>query len=92
MGGLATVALFALLISRALKAAERTRNRFSGLVAVGCAAAFTYHVVVNLWMVVGLAPVTGLPLPFFSYGGSFLVSCLVMVGLVLNVGIRWHDY
>jgi rod shape determining protein RodA len=92
LGGVATIALFALLISRALKAAERTRNRFSGLVAVGCAAAFTYHVAVNLLMVVGLAPVTGLPLPFFSYGGSFLVSCLAMVGLVLNVGIRWHDY
>jgi rod shape determining protein RodA len=92
VGGVAAVALFALLIYRALKAAERTRNRFSGLVAVGCAAAFTYHVVVNLLMVVGLAPVTGLPLPFFSYGGSFLVSCLAMVGLVLNVGMRWHDY
>lgn len=92
MGGVATVALFALLISRALKAAERARNRFSGLVAVGCAAALTYHVAVNLLMVVGLAPVTGLPLPFFSYGGSFLVSCMVMVGLVLNVGLRWHDY
>lgn len=92
LGGVATVALFALLIARALKAAERSRNRFSGLVAVGCAASFTYHVVVNLLMVVGLAPVTGLPLPFFSYGGSFLVSSMAMVGLLLNVGIRWHDY
>lgn len=92
VGAVAAVALFALLIARALKAAERTRNRFCGLVAVGCAAAFTYHVAVNLLMVVGLAPVTGLPLPFFSYGGSFLVSCLAMIGLVFNVGVRWHDY
>ena len=86
------VGFFALLIARALKAAERARNRFASLVAAGCAAAFSYHILVNLMMVVGLAPVTGLPLPFFSYGGSFLVTCMAMVGLVLNVGIRWHDY
>ena len=91
-GSACAVALFGLLISRALAAAKRARNRFSGLVAVGCAAVFAYHVFVNLLMVVGLAPVTGLPLPFFSYGGSFLISCMVMVGLTLNVDVRWHDY
>ncbi len=91
-GTLPAVALFGLLIWRAVRAGERSRNRFSGLVAVGCAAVFGYHVVVNLLMVVGLAPVTGLPLPFFSYGGSFLLTCMIMVGLIINVGMRWHDY
>jgi rod shape determining protein RodA len=92
IGGLGAVALFALLIARALRCADRARNKFSGLVAVGCASVFAYHVGVNLLMVVGLAPVTGLPLPFFSYGGSFLVTCMILVGLVLNVSVRWHDY
>jgi rod shape determining protein RodA len=92
VGTAGAVALFALLIARALKAAERARNKFSSLIAAGCVAVFTYHVVVNLLMVVGLAPVTGLPLPFFSYGGSFLVTSLIMVGLLINVGVRWHDY
>jgi rod shape determining protein RodA len=92
IGAVVAVALFALLITRALRSADKARNKFSGLVAVGCASVFAYHVGVNLLMVVGLAPVTGLPLPFFSYGGSFLVTCMIMVGLVLNVGVRWHDY
>ncbi len=92
VGSVGAVALFGLLIARALKSADKTRNKFSGLVAVGCASVFAYHVAVNLLMVVGLAPVTGLPLPFFSYGGSFLVTSMVMVGLLLNVSVRWHDY
>jgi rod shape determining protein RodA len=92
VGSAGAVGLFALLIWRALKAAEKARHNFTSLLAAGCAAVFTYHVVVNLLMVVGLAPVTGLPLPFFSYGGSFLVTCMIMVGLLINVGVRWHDY
>ncbi len=92
IGGAFAVTLFGLLIARAIRAAKRSRNGFAGLVAVGCGAFFAYHVAVNLLMVVGLAPVTGLPLPFFSYGGSFLVSCMLAVGLILNVGLRWRDY
>jgi rod shape determining protein RodA len=92
VGTAGAVALFALLIARALKAAEKARHRFTSLIAAGCAAVFMYHVAVNLLMVVGLAPVTGLPLPFFSYGGSFLLTSMIMVGLLINVGVRWHDY
>jgi rod shape determining protein RodA len=92
IGTAGAVALFALLIARAVRAAAKARYKFNSLVAAGCAGVFAYHVIVNLLMVVGWAPVTGLPLPFFSYGGSFLITCLVMVGLLINVGVRWHDY
>ena len=46
------------------------------------------HIVYNVGMVVGLMPVTGLPLPFFSYGGSFLLTCMVAVGLAVGIGAR----
>lgn len=92
VGTVGAVALFALLIARALRAAAKARHRFTSLLAAGCAAVFAYHVIVNLLMVVGLAPVTGLPLPFFSYGGSFLVTSMAIVGLLINASVRWHDY
>jgi len=50
---------------------------------------FLYHVLVNIWMTVGLAPVTGLPLPLLSYGGSSLVASFLQVGLIQNVAMRW---
>jgi rod shape determining protein RodA len=53
---------------------------------------FLYHVLVNIWMTVGLAPVTGLPLPLLSYGGSSLVASFLQVGLIQNVAMRWREY
>ena len=53
---------------------------------------FLYHVLVNIWMTVGLAPVTGLPLPLLSYGGSSLVVSFLQVGLIQNVSMRWREY
>jgi rod shape determining protein RodA len=52
---------------------------------VGLAGILGFHVVVNVSMTVGMMPVTGLPLPFLSYGGSFLISCLIMLGIILNL-------
>jgi rod shape determining protein RodA len=49
-------------------------------------------VLVNIWMTVGLAPVTGLPLPLLSYGGSSLVASFLQVGLIQNVAMRWREY
>ena len=61
-------------------------DRFSGLILIGIATIFLSHVFVNCAMSAGLMPVKGLPLPFISYGGSFLISSFMMIGLVLNFG------
>ena len=84
--------LYLLLILRGIKVANRARNRFGGLLAIGMTSIFLYHVLVNIWMTVGLAPVTGLPLPLLSYGGSSLVASFLQVGLIQNVAMRWREY
>ena len=63
----------------------------SGLVLIGIASLFLSHVFVNSAMTIGIIPVKGLPLPFISAGGSFLISCFMMVGIVMNVGVDSHD-
>ena len=84
--------LYLTLILRGIRVAHRSRNRFGGLLAIGMTSIFLYHVVVNILMAVGLAPVTGLPLPLFSYGGSSLVVSFLQIGLIQNVAMRWREY
>jgi rod shape determining protein RodA len=87
-GSLLVLLLFFLLIWRILRAATISRDRFGVLVAVGVAAMLTFHVLVNVGMAMGIMPVTGLPLPFVSYGRSNLVVSLLSVGLVQSVVIQ----
>lgn len=83
--------LFLLLIARSLRAAQVSRRNFGAILAVGVASYFCFQVLVNIAITVGLLPVTGLPLPLLSKGGSsMLVSC-VMVGAMLNVSARWSE-
>ncbi len=77
--------LFGILVGRMIYKASRCPDRFSSLTIIGIASIFLAHVFVNTAMTVGLIPVKGLPLPFISYGGSFLVSCYIMIGLVINM-------
>ena len=78
--------LFLWFIYKILRLALNTNDRFSGLILIGIASTFMAHIFVNSAMASGLMPVKGLPLPFISYGGSFLVSSFMMVGLILNFG------
>ena len=78
--------LFSWLIIKIIGLALNARDRFSSLVLVGISTIFLTHVFVNCAMTAGMIPVKGLPLPFISYGGSFLLSCFMMVGFVLNFG------
>ena len=82
------LSLFMLLILRGLNTAKTSKDRFGFLAALGISAIFFWHVVINLGMVCGLLPVVGMPLPFLSYGGSFLVTSLVGVGILVNIGMR----
>lgn len=85
MGGLAVIGVFALLIGNSLRQAGLSRDRFGTLLCLGVSAILLVHVFVNIGMTIGLMPITGLPLPFLSYGGSFMLSCCIMLGLVQSV-------
>ncbi|MFO7676680.1 MAG: FtsW/RodA/SpoVE family cell cycle protein [bacterium] len=87
-GSIAVIGLFALHVSRVLNTARRSRDRFSALLCTGLATIIGYQVIVNIGMLLGLLPITGIALPFVSYGGSGLVTQFAIVGLVLNVGAR----
>lgn len=92
VGSIALVGLLTGLVCRGYSIAGRARNRFASLMAVGISTTFLFHILVNIGMAIGLAPVTGIPLPFVSYGGTFLIICLFKVGLLLNVSIRRNEY
>jgi rod shape determining protein RodA len=85
VGCAVVVGLFLLLLQRVLSVAAETRSRFTALVAAGITGIFSFHVIVNISMTMGMMPVTGLPLPFLSYGGSFLISCLIMMGILISL-------
>ncbi len=85
LGGLVVLALFAVLVWRLLVIATHARDRFGALVAVGTAAMIMFHVFVNIGMTIGIMPVTGLPLPFLSQGGSFYLSMALSLGIANSV-------
>jgi len=84
-GGLLVVAAFTLLFWRVVRTAVRAADRFGSLLALGAAAILGTHVVINIGMNIDLMPVAGVPLPFLSYGGSFVLSCFLLLGLVQSV-------
>lgn len=88
IGSASLLALFAFLIWRALRIAAMSRDMFGTLLATGIAALWAFQIFVNVGMTMGIMPITGIPLPFMSYGGSSLVTNYVAVGLLLNVHMR----
>ena len=87
IGVLVVLLLFLAFILICINIAYRQKDRFCSLCMIGIASIIGIHVIINVAMTIGLMPVTGLPLPFVSYGGSFLMTCFILVGLALNIGI-----
>jgi rod shape determining protein RodA len=85
LGVLVALSLFAALIIILLRIARRATDPYSSLCVFGIAGMLFAHIVENIGMTVNLMPVTGIPLPFFSYGGSFLLICALSVGIALRV-------
>jgi rod shape determining protein RodA len=83
LGVTVALCLFLALFLRCIRVATRGSDAFASLVAFGIAATWFVHVIVNIGMTLSLMPVTGIPLPFFSYGGSFMLVCWLAVGLLL---------
>jgi rod shape determining protein RodA len=92
MGALTVVLLYAVVILSGFRLAAGARNGFASLLAVGLVSALFYHVMVNILMTIGWAPVTGLPLPLLSYGGTALIVNCVQLGLLQNVALRRQEY
>ena len=85
LGVTIALGLFCVLLLRTVRIAARSSSPFASLVAFGLTAAWFTHIVVNIGMTLGLMPITGIPLPFFSYGGSFMLACWISVGILVMV-------
>ena len=85
LGSLPVLSLFGIVMFNSIRIAGLARDRFGTLLAIGVTMLFAVHVFVNIAMSIGLVPITGIPLPFISYGGSFVLSCCLLQGLVQSV-------
>ncbi len=85
------ILLYAFVIYKIIQFAYIVKDRFTSIILIGIASILLAQVFVNAGMTVGIIPVKGLPLPFLSYGGSFLVSSFMMIGIVLNFASHWSD-
>jgi rod shape determining protein RodA len=88
IGSLIVVSLYLTLILWGLRIAVQSKDRFGAILSFGVVAMLFWHAFINIGMVLGLMPVVGIPLPLLSYGGSFLASTLIGIGLLLNVSMR----
>jgi len=85
LGSITVIGLFGVVLWNGLRIAGLARDRFGALLALGVTVLITVHVFVNIAMTIGLVPVKGIPLPFISYGGTFVLSCCLLQGLVQSV-------
>lgn len=85
IGSLLVIALFVTLLLRIIYLGERQKNRFARVYAYGVASIFFFHFAVNIGMTIGLFPVIGIPLPFFSYGGSSLWGFTILLFILLKI-------
>ncbi len=88
LGAMVMFGLFSLLLWRVLLAGWRSRDAFGTMVAAGVASMILFQLVVNVGMVIGIMPITGIPLPFVTHGGASLVSMAVGLGILQSVNIR----
>lgn len=92
LGSTLVLLLFTFLFYRAIRVAARCRSKFASLLVIGAASVFLFQFIVNIGMTLGFMPVTGLPLPFVSYGGTSLVLSWTLVGLIVSADYHWQEY
>lgn len=90
IGSTTLIVLFMILLWRVFGTAARAKDMFGALLVTGVGSMFAFHAIVNIGMTIGVMPVTGIPLPFFSYGGSAMLVNCIGIGLILNVHARRH--
>jgi rod shape determining protein RodA len=84
LGCILVLFLFFVLIGRLVKVSENARTHFESLIIIGIASTFLFQIIINLFMTIGLGPVTGIPLPFMSYGRTSLLINFICIGLALS--------
>ncbi len=89
LGGLLVLLIFGIILRWGLGVSRAAKDRFSRLLAAGMVATIFFYVAVNLMMVMGLAPVVGIPLPFMSHGGSSMLTNMICIGTLMMVD-RWN--
>lgn len=88
VGASVILLLYLFLIYRALLIAFQAKDMFGTLIVIGITSMFLFHLLVNVGMTIGVMPITGIPLPLLSYGGSSMLTNLLALGLILNIGMR----
>lgn len=88
IGGAILIFLFLILIYRLIVIARKAKDTFGSLTVIGITAMITFHIIENIGMTIGLMPVTGIPLPFISHGGTFMLTNMVAMGLVFSIAMR----
>lgn len=91
VGGAGLMILYFILLSRFVSVARKSKDMFGSLMVVGFFAMFFFHIWENIGMTIGLMPMTGIPLPFMSYGGTFQLINLVCIGIVLSVAVHKEE-
>ena len=82
------IILYVLLITKGIYVAKTAKDETGSLIAAGITGIFLFHIVENIGMVMGLLPITGVPLPFISYGGSSLITNFILIGILLNISSK----
>ncbi|HHW70781.1 MAG TPA: rod shape-determining protein RodA [Clostridiales bacterium] len=88
IGGAIIIFLYMMLLLKTVRVAKHSKDRFGSLIVVGVASMMFFHIFENIGMTMGLMPVTGIPLPFMSYGGSSMLTNMAAYGMVLSVAMR----
>jgi rod shape determining protein RodA len=88
MGAAFIIVLYAILIIRSVVISFSARELYGSLLVIGISSMWLFHIFENIGMSIGLMPITGIPLPFLSYGGSSLITNMISVGLILSVNVR----
>lgn len=92
VGGMILLGLFAIILVKGILLAQKTRNAFASNVTIGLIAIIGFQMLVNIGMTLAVMPVTGLPLPFVSYGGSSMLVSWAILGILLAINSRWYEY
>jgi len=80
--------LYIVLLIKGIMVAKHSKDHFGSILAIGIISMLAFHIFANVMMTIGLMPVTGKPLPFVSYGGTFMLSNMIAIGLLLNISMR----
>ncbi len=92
VGSVTILGLYFLIIMRSIHIAQTARDKLGIYLTLGSMSVLLFHILVNVGMAVGLIPIAGIPLPLLSYGGSSMLSTFILLGLIINVGMRRYMY